>query len=64
MDRNSHTRSNWKRRTEVVELVRREKVRELASFLGLDAVIVAEGLVDAVQRDPRLKNEPRLHHAA
>jgi hypothetical protein len=48
----------------VAELTRRDKVRELASFLGLDTVVVAEGLVDAVQRDPRLKNEPRLHNAA
>ncbi len=44
--------------------MRRDKVRELALFLGLETAVVAEGLVDAVERDPRLKNEPRLHHAA
>jgi hypothetical protein len=64
MNRNSHIPSGWQRRSQVVELTRRDKVVELAYFLGLDASVVAEGLVDAVQQDPRLKNEPRLHHAA
>jgi hypothetical protein len=39
-------------RREVVDgLADRNRVRELASFLGLDAESVAEGLVEAVQRD-------------
>jgi hypothetical protein len=43
------------RRTVVIGLTHRERVRELAKFLGLDAESVAEGLVEAVHQDPSLR---------
>lgn len=52
------------RRTVVVGLSHRERVRELARFLGLDAEAVAEGLVDAIDRDPALRQNALLHRAA
>ena len=52
------------RRTVVVGLAHRDRVRELAKFLGLDAESVAEGLVDAVDRDPVLRQSTLLHRAA
>ena len=45
-------------------LAHRERVRELAKFLGLDAESIAEGLVDAVDRDPALRQSTYLHRAA
>jgi hypothetical protein len=52
------------RRTVVIGLAHRERVRELAKFLGLDAETVAEGLVDAIDRDPALRRNALLHRAA
>jgi hypothetical protein len=52
------------RRTVVVGLTHRERVRELAKFLGLDAGSVAEGLVEAVENDSSLRRSPLLHRAA
>jgi hypothetical protein len=52
------------RRTVVVGLAHRERVRELARFLGLDAESVAEGLVEAVDRDPALRQSTLMHRAA
>jgi hypothetical protein len=52
------------RRTVVIGLTHRERVRELAKFLGLDAESVAEGLVEAVERDPSLRRSTLLHRAA
>jgi hypothetical protein len=63
MNRNSPVRQEWRRRSDLVELASRQKVRELAVFLGLDAGVVAEGLVDAVQRDPALRRNPHLQHS-
>lgn len=48
----------------MVGLAHRERVRELARFLGLDAESIAEGLVDAVDRDPALRQSAYLHRAA
>lgn len=45
-------------------LARRNRVRELALFLGMDAGVVAEGLVEAVERDPSLRRVKRLDRAA
>jgi hypothetical protein len=52
------------RRTVEIGLAHRERVRELAKFLGLDAGMVAEGLVQAVERDASLRRSTLLHHAA
>jgi hypothetical protein len=52
------------RRTVEIGLAHRERVRELAKFLGLDAGTVAEGLVQAVERDASLRRSTLLHHAA
>ncbi len=51
-------------RPAVVGLAHRERVRELAKFLGLDAGSVAEGLVEAVEHDSSLRRSPLLHRAA
>jgi hypothetical protein len=64
MDRITLERVPPEPQTSVVGLVHRERVRELAKFLGLDAGSVAEGLVDAVEHDPSLRRSPLLHHAA
>lgn len=64
MERISRVRVPPDRRTVVVGLAHRERVRELARFLGLDAESVAEGLVDVVERDPALRRSTYLHHAA
>jgi hypothetical protein len=64
MERISLVRVPPDRRTVVVGLAHRERVRELAKFLGLDAESVAEGLVDAVDRDPALRQSTYLHRAA
>jgi hypothetical protein len=55
MERNTPVRRGFQRRTIVLEVGRRKNVRELASFLGLDANAVAEGLVDVAERDRVLK---------
>jgi hypothetical protein len=53
------------RREVVDELADRNRVRELASFLGLDAESVAEGLVEAVAREMSQGGGAyRLHSAA
>jgi hypothetical protein len=64
MEQNTSVRRGWQRRSVVVEVGRRKNVRELASFLGLDAAAVAEGLVDAVERDRALKRHTAARHAA
>lgn len=64
MERTSHIRIAPDRRTVVVGLAHRERVRELARFLGMDAESVAEGLVDVIDRDPALRHSAALHHAA
>ena len=64
MERISLVRVPPDRRTVVVGLAHRERVRELARFLGLDAESIAEGLVEAVDRDPALRQSTYLHHAA
>jgi hypothetical protein len=64
MDRITLERVPQEPRMSVVGLARRERVRELAKFLGLDAGSVAEGLVEAVEHDPSLRRSPLLHHAA
>lgn len=64
MDRITLERVPQEPRTLVVGLARRDRVRELAKFLGLDAKSVAEGLVEAVEHDPSLRRSPLLHHAA
>ena len=64
MDRFTLERVLQERRTDVIGLAHRERVRELAKFLGLDAGSVAEGLVEAVEHDPSLRRSPLLHHAA
>ena len=64
MERISHVRVAPDRRTVVVGLAHRERVRELARFLGMDAESIAEGLVDAVDRDPALRQSAYLRHAA
>ena len=64
MDRITLERVPQESRTVVVGLARRDRVQELAKFLGLDAKSVAEGLVEAVEHDPSLRRSPLLHHAA
>jgi hypothetical protein len=64
MDRFTLERVPQERRPAVVGLADRERVRELAKFLDLDAGSVAEGLVEAVERDPSLRRSSLLHHAA
>lgn len=64
MERISHVRLAPDRRTVVVGLAHRERVRELARFLGVDTESVAEGLVDAVDHDPALRQSAYLRHAA
>jgi hypothetical protein len=64
MDRFTLERVPQDRRMVVVGLAHRERVRELAKFLGLDAGAVAEGLVEAVEQDPSLRRSSLLHHAA
>jgi hypothetical protein len=64
MEQITPARRGWKRRTVVVEVGRRKNVQELASFLGLDAGVVAEGLVDAVERDQALKRFAAARQAA
>ncbi len=64
MDSNTLERVQRERRFVVVRLANRERVRELAKYLGLDAGSVAEGLVEAVEHDPSLRRSPLLHHAA
>jgi hypothetical protein len=48
----------------VIGLAHRERVRELARFIGLDAEAIADGLVEAVDRDPALRQSAYLHRAA
>ncbi len=48
----------------MIGLAHRERVRELARFLGLEAETIAEGLVDAVERDPGLQVSSHRHRAA
>lgn len=64
MERISLVRVPPDRRTVVVGLAHRERVRELARFLGMDAESIAEGLVDAIDRDPALRLSSYLRHAA
>ena len=64
MERISLVRVPPDRRTVVVGLAHRERVQELAKFLGLDAESIAEGLVEAVDRDPALRQSTLLHRAA
>ena len=64
MESNTLERVQRERRIAVIRLANRERVRELAKFLGLDAGSVAEGLVEAVEHDPSLRRSPLLHHAA
>jgi hypothetical protein len=64
MERISLVRVPTDRRTVVVGLAHRERVRELARFLGLDAESIAEGLVEVVERDPALRQSAYLHRAA
>ena len=64
MERITLPRVPRERRSVVVGLAHRERVRELAKFLGLDAESVAEGLVEAVDRDPSLRRSALLHRAA
>lgn len=64
MERISLVRVPPDRRTVVVGLAHRERVQELAKFLGLDAESIAEGLVEAVDRDPALSQSTLLHRAA
>ena len=52
------------RRAAVIGLAHRERVQELAKFLGLDAESVAEGLVEAVEQDPALRRTSLMHRAA
>ena len=64
MERISQIRVPPDRRTVVVGLAHRERVRELARFIGMDAECIAEGLVDVVDRDPALRQSAYLRHAA
>jgi len=64
MEQNTSVRRGRQQRSVVVEVGRRKNVRELASFLGLDSGAVAEGLVDAVERDRALKRHAVARHAA
>ena len=64
MERTSPVRTAPDRETAVVGLAHRERVRELARFLGMDAESVAEGLVEVVDRDPALRQSTHLRHAA
>jgi hypothetical protein len=64
MDRFTLERVPQDRRNVVSGLAHRERVRELAKFLGLDAGSVAEGLVEAVENDSSLRRSPLLHRAA
>lgn len=64
MERISLVRVPPDRRTVVIGLAHRERVRELARFLSLDAESIAEGLVEAVDRDPALRQSAYLHRAA
>ncbi|HUY58784.1 MAG TPA: hypothetical protein VMV16_03665 [Solirubrobacteraceae bacterium] len=64
MDRITLVRVPPDRRTVEIGLAHRERVRELAKFLGLDAGTVAEGLVQAVEQDASLRCSTLLHHAA
>lgn len=64
MERISLVRVPPDRRTVVIGLAHRERVRELARFLGLEAEAIAEGLVDAVEHDPALRDSSHLHRAA
>jgi hypothetical protein len=64
MERTTPVPRGFQRRTVVVEVGRRKNVRDLASFLGLDANAVAEGLVDVAERDPVLKRFAETRRAA
>lgn len=64
MERISLVRVPPDRRTVVIGLAHRERVRELARFIGLDAEVIADGLVEAVDRDPALRQSAYLHRAA
>jgi hypothetical protein len=64
MDRFTLERVPRDRRNFVSGLAHRERVLELAKFLGLDAGSVAEGLVEAVENDSSLRQSPLLHRAA
>jgi hypothetical protein len=64
MERISLVRVPPDRRTVVIGLAHRERVRELARFLSLDAESIAEGLVEAVDRDPALRQSVYLRRAA
>lgn len=64
MERISLVRVPPDRQTVVIGLAHRERVRELGRFLGLDAEVIAEGLVEAVDRDPALRQSAYLHRAA
>jgi hypothetical protein len=64
MERISLVRVPPDRRTVVIGLAHRERVRELARFLSLDAESIAEGLVEAIDRDPALSQNVHLHRAA
>jgi hypothetical protein len=53
------------RRAVVDGLADRNRVRELAVYLGLDSDSVAEGLLEAVRRDvTRFNGGYRVHRAA
>jgi len=51
MDTQAPIRAAAEQEAIVAGLAASVRVRELANFLGLDAEAVAEGLVEAVQRD-------------
>jgi len=48
----------------IARLAERERVRDLASFLGIGSQAIAEGLVEAVERDPSLRHLGHVHRAA
>ncbi len=50
--------------TAVDGLAGRERIRELAQFLGLDVRSIAAGLVEAMDRDPKLLEGAKFHRAA
>ena len=64
MERTSHAQVATDRHTVIAGLAHRERVRELARFLGMDAESVAEGLVEVLDRDPALRHSTNLRHAA
>ena len=52
------------RRVLADRIAHRERVRDLAVFLGLEPDVIAAGLVEAVERDATLRAGATLHNAA